>query len=119
MKRAEEIRQQIKDLEAEALDTNTSWDAVQHITYDIIPMLCDEYCQSVGEPQLVRSEVKVSIKQVNDLCSLIVETLSLKNFGGQERLQFFCYLNTEFGCFPKEVRDHVMVIVSQAAGKEL
>lgn len=61
--------------------------------------------------------MEVTVKQVNDLCSLIVETLSLDNFGEHERWQFNCYLNTEFDCFPKEVRDHVRTIVSQATNR--
>ncbi len=58
--------------------------------------------------------MQVSIKQVNDLCSLIVETLSLDHFDSEKQCQFNHYLEAEFDCFPREVRDHVRTIVLQA-----
>ena len=58
--------------------------------------------------------MQVSIKQVNDLCSLIAETLSLDHFDSEKQCQFNHYLEAGFDYFPREVRDHVRTIVSQA-----
>ena len=80
------------------------------------------YSKALKYLQSIKSEVQtinlylmqVSIKQVNDLCSLIAETLSLDHFDSEKQCLFNHYLEAEFDYFPRVVRDHVRTIVSRA-----
>lgn len=132
MTKAEEIKQQIRDLEAQIRNPKISEQDLNYIREIAIPELnyelqeieypnemetFEKTCEFLGEQELVKKDVELSVKQFNDLCSLIVEALSLDNFGEHDRQKFEYCLNTQFDCLPKDVKDHIVAIVYQATSK--
>lgn len=86
----------------------------------------DEYRKDITDihnaVDMVDSHItmEVTVKQVRDLCNLIVEIMSAKNLGEYERWSLNCALEVEFDCFPETVKDHVRnIMLSQATNRQL